>query len=393
MKVLFINTVGGIGSTGKICVDLYNEISKEGNNCCIAFGRGTLSNDFTQYKIGGRLNVYSHLLASRILDNNGLSSKVATKKFIKFIESFNPDIINIHNLHGYYLNYKILFDFLKTKKYKIVWTFHDCWPFSSHAAFTELENHDKKVSKKELSEYPKTIGLNQSLRNYKQKKVSFSGLKDTHLVVPSLWMKKNLEKTFFNQYPITLINNGIDKNIFYKKSKENVNKDSFILGVANIWDQRKGLDFFVNLSKKVDDLIVIIGKLDKENKKKVSDCKNIKHIEQTENREQLAEYYRQALVFLNPTLQDNYPTTNLEAIACGTPVITFDTGGSGEVINKYTGVLCKEKTVDSVLKSLELIKKNYGIGVYNSLGNDHNEFSKEKMVSEYLDLIKKIYSY
>lgn len=392
MKVLLINTVGSSGSTGKICVDLYNSLLERNYEACIAYGRGNLPENFSQYKIENSFGTYEHVFESRIFDNHGLASRSATKRFIKFIEEYNPDVIHIHNIHGYYLNFPILFGFFKRRNYKVVWTLHDCWPFSPHGAYINYEkmNH-LDVSRKDLKEYPKTILLNQSKRNYELKKKFFIGVNNLIFVTPSNWLKSYGKKSFLKEYPFIVINNGINREIFSKISSSQMNNKKIILGVANIWDERKGLNFFFDLAENIKDeySILLIGKTGKQNKKKISHYNNITLIEQTDNQEELSKYYGQSYVFINPTTQDNYPTTNLESIACGTPVITFLTGGSGEVINKNTGVIAESKDCNGILKALKQIEIKYNNGDFKNLGEDKYLFSKEKMSDEYIQLYKR----
>lgn len=393
MKILLINTVASSGSTGKICMDLYNSLEQDGHEVCIAYGRNDLSENFKQYKIESKAGVYKHVFESRVFDNSGLASKKSTKKFVNFIKEYNPDIIHLHNLHGYYINFPILFNFIKKNHYKTIWTLHDCWPFSPHSAFFDFNDENYiTVSRRELKEYPKTWGLNRSDRNFELKKKYFSNLKNLYLVTPSHWLADGVKKSFLKTYPLKIINNGVDRSIFYKGKNSTNNEKKVILGVANIWDDRKGLNFFVNLSKKIDDSykVVLVGKTSKKDKSTLKKCENIELIEQTENQESLANIYRKAYVFINPTLNDNFPTTNLEALSCGIPIITYDTGGSSEVITETTGIVVKEKNTEALLRGIKIIEKKYEVGDFARLGENQYHYSKEMMFDEYLNLYRKV---
>lgn len=374
-----INSVCGVGSTGRICTDLYEELSKEGHECCIAYGRGEAPEQYNTYKIGGRVNNYIHVLETRLLDNHGFSSRNATRKLNRFIEAYNPDIIHLHNLHGYYLNISILFNYLKKKNIKIIWTLHDSWAYLGHSAY---EHNGKECS----SDYPKTFVMNLKKNKLRKNKI-LSNFKDLEIVTPSFWLANEAKNTFLNQYNITVIPNGIDLDKF-KPSKTNKNffndNDKIkILGVANNWEKRKGLQFIKELSNKYFDKyeISIVGNC-KENMLLNS---KIKKITETSSVEELATIYTQADIFINPTLQDNFPTTNLEALACGTPVITFDTGGSPESIDPYSGIICKEKSVQGLNDAIEMVMNNKNITNLSCIKRA-SKFSKKICLEAYIRL-------
>ncbi|WP_027090081.1 glycosyltransferase [Thomasclavelia saccharogumia] len=337
-RILFINSVCN-GSTGTICKNLYKAAKEAGHECCIAYGRGEAPEGFNTIKIGNQLDIYLHVLKARLFDASGFGSKHSTKKFIKEIEKFKPDIIHLHNIHGYYVNIEILFKYLKEHpEIKKIWTLHDCWAFTGHCAYYTYAKCDKWKAGCQghclnKNEYPQTI-FSRTDKNYLRKKELFNNIDNMILVTPSKWLKGEVKKSYLNDYQITVINNGVDTEIF-KYTKSNIKerygiKDrKVILGVASVWDKRKGLDTFIELSKQLHSeyQIVLIGLNDKQIRSLPA---NIIGINRTENVQELVEWYSAAEVYFNPTLEDNYPTTNLEAIACGTPVVTFDTGGSPE---------------------------------------------------------------
>ena len=337
-RILFINSVCN-GSTGTICKNLYKAAQGAGHTCCIAYGRGDAPEGFNTVKIGNQLDIYLHVLKARLFDASGFGSKKATKSFIKQIEEFKPDVIHLHNIHGYYVNIEILFNYLKEHpEIKKIWTLHDCWSYTGHCAYYTYAKCDKwqtccNGNCPNKKEYPKTISLNIK-SNFNKKKEIFSGVENMILITPSKWLKKEVEKSYLKDYPIEVINNGVDTNLF-KPTQSNIKQQceiedkKVILGVASVWDKRKGLDTFIELSKELNDQyqIVLIGL----NKKQIKQLPtSIIGISRTENVQELVKWYSAADVYFNPTLEDNYPTTNLESIACGTPVITFNTGGSPE---------------------------------------------------------------
>ena len=337
-RILFINSVCN-GSTGTICKNLYKAAEEAGHTCCIAYGRGDEPEGFNTIKIGSQLDIYLHVLKARLFDASGFGSKKATKDLIKQIEEFKPDVIHLHNIHGYYVNIEILFHYLKQHpEIKKIWTLHDCWSFTGHCAHYTYRKCNKwqtccngNCSNKK--EYPKSWFSNVK-SNFKRKKEIFNNVDNMILVTPSKWLKKEVEKSYLKDYLIEVINNGVDTNVF-KPTQSNIKQQcgiedkKVILGVSSVWNKMKGLDTFIELSKELDNQyqIVLIGL----NKKQIEQLPcNIIGISRTENVQELVKWYSAAYVFLNPTLEDTYPTTNLEAIACGTPVVTFNTGGSPE---------------------------------------------------------------
>lgn len=386
MKVLLINSVCGIRSTGRICTDIAEMLEKQGHECKIAYGRETVPQKYQKFavKIGNEINVKIHALQSRFFDNSGFGSKITTLKFIEWVKEYDPDVIHLHNLHGYYLNIEILFSYLKTCGKKIIWTLHDCWSFTGHCAYFDFV--DCKKWRKgcfdcpEKKAYPSSLILDRSNKNFFKKKNIFTNIPNMTVVTPSNWLKGLVKQSFLQDYPIKVINNGVDTSIF-KATKTKilekyglVNK-RIILGVASVWDRRKGLDYFIQLSKFLDDTfaIVVIG-LNEAQIKELPN--NILGIKRTESETELAQWYSAADIYINPTLEDNYPTTNLEAISCGTPVITFNTGGSGESATLFGKVIeCDLAALVDAVKDNKFIRKSM-------------DFSLDKMIDNYIRLYK-----
>lgn len=384
MRVLLVNSVCGIGSTGRICTDLYENLTLEGHDCVIAYGRGSSTDFYKTYKIGSKIENYFHVFKTRIFDRHGFSSNRATKKFIIFIKNYNPDVIHIHNVHGYYLNIELFFDYLKNEyEGKIIWTMHDCWAFSPHSAYIDLDSNNQLPISEEnnkMKKYPKSLLFNNSKKNYQDKVAILKGIPNMIIISPSEWLKGLIKISFLREYKCQVINNGIERDSFFKDELTSQSSEKkIVLGVANIWEERKGLVFFNELCENLseDYEIVLIGKS--------NDSLNsrIIHIEQTNSVDELRYWYNKAFCLLNPTLEDNYPTTNLESISCGTPVIGFDTGGNKEVISNNYGIITKEKTTKSLLESILFLndnKEKYFIDI------DKNTFSKKNMYIEYMKL-------
>lgn len=380
MKVLLINTVCGIGSTGRICTDLYDELIEQGHKCCIAYGRGEAPSQYDTYKIGGDFNNYLHVIETRLFDNHGFSSRISTKKFISFIKDYNPDVINIHNIHGYFLNLEILCDYLSKTKAKIIWTLHDGWLFSGHSAHPKLDEQGVPIfdskSKKERNEYPKSY-ISREKRNYNRKRDAILKIPYINFITPSLWLKEVAKETFLKRYEFTVINNGIDLSKFYPEYKNNDSEKKIILGVASFWNESKGLGIFNELAENLDInkyQIVLVGDI----KNKINST--IKHVYKTESIDELRRLYSKATYFVNPTFKDNFPTVNIEALACGTPVISFKTGGSPEMLTKKTGIVLEQKDAASLCT---LIMSNPSFQS-NDCVQQAKKYEKKEKTKEYL---------
>lgn len=352
-----INSVCGIRSTGRICTDIADALEKQGHEVKIAYGRFDVPKIYKKYavKIGNQLGVYFHAGEALLMDNSGMLSKNVTVKFIEWVKEYNPDVIHLHNIHGYYIHVPTLFNYLKECNKKILWTLHDCWSFTGHCAYFDFVDCKKWktgcFSCELKHEYPPSVLLDKSKENYLVKKNMFTGISNMTLITPSKWLADLVKESYLKEYDVKVIHNQINYNVFYPvasdlKEKYHILDKKVVLGVASIWEKRKGLDDFVQLSQKLNEdyVIVLIG-LNKKQLKSIP--KNVIGIEHTSNVQELAQWYSCADVFLNLTYEDNYPTTNLEAIACGTPVITYNTGGSPESA-KYYGMTVEKGNLEEV---------------------------------------------
>lgn len=360
MRIYQINVVCGTGSTGRIAVDLSRAIENAGGTCRIAYGRGTAPRDADTIKISNQFDLYYHAFMTRLTGKHGLYSKHATKKIIVDIQEYKPDIIHLHNIHGYYVNYKILFQFLKEYNKPVVWTMHDCWAFTGHCAhYEEIGCYAwQKMCENcvNLNSYPATWSSKNVEENFNLKKEMFSSLENLTIVTPSVWLAKQLNDSFMQKVHTITINNGIDLNLFkpYKGNQKELlfgKEKKVVLGVASVWTNSKGLEDFIRLREILDNeyLICLIG-LNKEQIEKLPD--GIVGIRKTANIEELVRYYSLADVFLNPTYEDTFPTTNIEALACGTPVITYETGGCPESILPECGAVVKTGDLEALACSL-----------------------------------------
>lgn len=298
------------------------------------------------YKIGTYYSRKFSVLFSRITGRQNCYAKSATKKLLSRLDRFNPDIVHLHNLHGDYVNLPLLFNYIKTNRIKVIWTLHDCWAFTGHCPHFAMVKCDKWKSGcykcPQYNLYPKSL-FDNSKKMYRLKKRLFTGVENMTIVTPSEWLAGLVRQSFLKDYPVTVINNGINLSVFKPtesdfREKYGISADKkILLGVAFGWGVRKGLDVFIELYNRLSAekyQIVLVG-TDKKTDKQLP--KGIISIHRTQNQTELAEIYSAADLFVNPTREDNYPTVNMEAIACGTPVLTFRTGGSPEMVTEKTG--------------------------------------------------------
>lgn len=390
VKLLQINVTANWGSTGKIAEDIGKFVIEEGWESWIAYGRGNPSSKSNIIRIGNDWDMKMHGLETRLFDNHGLASRKVTQKFIEQIKELHPDIIHLHNIHGYYVNYSLLFDFLKEYDVPVVWTLHDCWPFTGHCAYYDFVKCDRWVTEchdcPQLHGYPASLFMDRSRANFLKKKESFLGLNRLTLVPVSDWLRKELQKSFLSCYPSITIHNGIDLSIF--TPSENIIKENdqkMILGVASIWEKRKGLEEFVELRKRLPSNydIILVGL----SKTQISNLPTgIKGIERTENISELVELYSRANVFVNPTLEDNFPTTNIEALACGTPVITYNTGGSPEAIDEKTGFIVVKRDIDELTKKVRFVCEKKPFSLQQCRNRSEKYYDNRKTYQKYINL-------
>lgn len=350
MKVLLVNAVCGITSTGKITAALAQQFEKEGHTVKVAYGRdGFVPEPFRKYavRIGSDLDVKLHGVYTRLTDRHGFGSRHATEAFLKWAEDYNPDLLWLHNIHGYYLNVEMLFAWIKSRpNMQVKWTLHDCWSFTGHCAYFDMVHCDKWKTGCEhcpqKKAYPGSLLADNSRNNYEKKKQLFTGVAHMTIVTPSKWLAGLVKQSFLKEYPVEVVYNTIDRNVFRPtpgdfRERYGLTDKKIILGVSNVWEPRKGLPDFVALSKILPEncRIVLVG-LTPEQAKQMPE--NMVCIAKTNSPRELAEIYTAADLFFNPTYEDNYPTVNLEAQACGTRVVTYDTGGSRETLDE-NGVL------------------------------------------------------
>ena len=349
MKILLINAVCGTGSTGKICAELAEKYEKDGHEVKIAYGRHAyVPEEYQKYavRIGNGWDVKLHVLKTRIADRHGLGSVRATKRFLEWAENYSPDLLWIHNIHGYYINYEMLFVWIKKHpNMEVKWTLHDCWAFTGHCSHFSYVNCDqwKTICEKcvQKNRYPSSFA-DYCQDNFKRKKASFTGVENMTLITPSKWLADLVQKSFLKEYEVEVIYNTVNTEIFKPVSgnfrkRYGLSDKKIILGVSNVWDDRKGFDDFIKLSYMLDEnyAIVLIG-LDNKQMKRIP--RNVLGIKRTNNQKELAEIYSVADVFLNLSKEETFGMTTVEAISCGTPAVVLKGTACEEIVNRFGGI-------------------------------------------------------
>ncbi len=398
--VLRVNT-----STGRIMQEIGELAMSKGWESYIAYsyGRDGIKDCKSQLvPVGDKWSVVWHGVMTRVFDRHGLASDAATRQLIDRIREIRPDVVHIHNIHGYFLNYRLLFEYLSHSGIPVVWTVHDCWLYTGHCYHYSYEGCDKWQRGcghcPQQRKFPASYLCDRSARNFADKQKAFTSIPNDRLtIVPvSKWIREEMAHSFLKDAQFRVIHNGINTDVFNLfdaeevKNKYNLHGRHILLGVSSIWGEEKGLDDFVRLSEMLneDEVIVLVGLSPKQMRELP---KRIVGITRTENVHQLAELYSAADAFVNLTWQDNYPTVNLEAIACGTPVVTYRTGGSVEAVTADTGMVVEQGNLKAVLDAVRRIEK---------LGKEHYaqpcrryaeaNFRKEDRYNDYIHLYENI---
>ena len=347
MKYLFINSVAGFGSTGRIAAEKCRELMKEGHECVLAFGREKANcEDIPTIAIGTPLDYKLHGIRTRLLDDHGFGSKAATRVFLEKVRQYDPDVIWLHNIHGYYIHIGLLFDYLRSCGKKILWTLHDCWSFTGHCAYFDYIGCGKWKTGccdcPQKGTYPASAVRDNSRENYRRKQMLFTGIPDMQLIVPSHWLENRVKQSFLKEYPVEVVYNTINTDIFKPspgdfRSCYGLEKQKILLGVASVWEERKGLKDFVALSGMLpqDWKIVLVG-LTPEQSKGLPE--NILPLPRTNSMEQLAQIYSAADVFVSPSTEETFGMTAMEARCCGTEAIVYRDTACEEIVEQFGGI-------------------------------------------------------
>lgn len=398
MKVLEINEVP-YGSTGGIAYSLANAAKKEGIEVDVAVGysRHTINeHDVKTIRVGGFFNKSIHMLMNIFFGIQGMCSVGSTYRLIKHCRKNDYSIIHLHNIHGCYINIPIFMRYLNKSNIPVVWTLHDCWTFTGGCAHFIKERCNKwqtgcKKCARERGKFDNffsTEGI-----NFQLKKKWFSGINHLTLVTPSLWLKELLPLSFLKQYESIVINNGINTDVFRRvesdiRKKHNIEDKYIILGVSMGWTESKGIDTFIRLAKDLDNTrfqIILVGEIYTDN----MIPPNIIHVKRTENQMDIVKLYSTADLFVNPSYEESFGLVNIEALACGTPVVTYEAGGAGESIDDNVGEVIKTGDYKGMLEAILRISSQKGITEQDCV-NKSKEYDRKNMLRGYIDLYRRI---
>lgn len=350
MKVLLINAVCGTGSTGRICAELAQQYERDGHTVKIAYGRdGYVPEACKRYavRIGSDAEVRLHGLKTRLTDRHGFGSAAATRRFLRWAEDYDPDVLWLHNLHGYYINIELLFRWIRSRPgMQAKWTLHDCWAMTGHCAFFSFVGCDRWKTGchgcPQRRAYPASVLADGSRRNYADKKRLFTGIPGLTLITPSHWLKELVQQSFLRDYPVEVVYHRIDREIFRPvesdfRARHGLEGKRILLGVAGTWEPRKGLADFEELAARLDDRfrIVLVG-LRPEQARLLPE--NILALPRTNDPQELAEIYSAADLFLNPSREETFGMTTLEAMACGTKAVVYRDTACEEIAAAFGGI-------------------------------------------------------
>jgi len=393
--LLQINTVVNRGSTGRIAEEIGLMALSHGWESYIAYGKRNPISNNKLIRIQGKWGFLWHLLMSRLFGLHGYSSKYATKRFIRKIEEIKPDIIHLHNIHGYYLHIPIFFEYLAHCGKPVVWTLHDCWIMTGHCThFVNINCRKWETGCFNCpiyKEYPASWFWDRAKQNYAIKREIFNSVPNLHLIPVSEWLKELLKRSFLKHQDIKVINNGIDLNVYNTKKKERKDGRFKIIGVASVWTPTKGLKDFFALRDLLDENyeITLVGV----NKKLMQSLpKGIKGIVRTDSVQELVNLYSESDLLFNTTYADTFPMVNIEALACGTPVLTYKTGGSPEILDEKTGIVIEQGDVQKAANMIKAIKTGK-IHLSSELCRERavKQYNKIERYKEYFQLYEDLY--
>lgn len=396
MNVVHINTFYYLGgSTGKIAYLLMKSAKERKWNAYIVYGKnkGEIIDSYSILIAG---NYYKKIneLKARILGNHGFNNIISSNKAIEYLKNIKPDVIHLHNLHGSYINLEMLFAYIRKEKIPVVWTLHDCWSFTGRCACYDFNNCSEWkcgcTNCKYKKEYPVSWISNDTATNFVRKRNIYDLMSNITIVTPSKWLYNELSYSILKNHKKVIINNGIDLTVYKptgSRIKENNKIEKMMLAVAYNWTEQKGFKHIIEISKVIKKpwTLVVIGVSDFQNE--LIKNEGVIGINKLSDERELVKWYSSADVFINPTLEDNFPTVNIEALACGTPCITFDTGGAGEIVTELTGKVIEKNDWKGLLKEALNTNKKSMSGYCRQRAMEM--YDKEKMIDKYFDIYEK----
>lgn len=397
-KVILSINASNYGCTGTINSGILKMARENGyttySACPVDHISKTLKNE-NQIYIGNRI---SRNINQKLFMYTGcidLGSKIATRVFLNKIEKLNPALIHLHNIHSNYINIRMLFEYCKTKNIPIVWTLHDCWPMTGRCTYFDLNGCEKWKGgcfKCQFKQQTPVSKIDMCKRNWCYKRKVFENQSQLTIVTPSNWLAEYVRQSYLKNHPIRVINNGIDlSNFSYKtgtiRAEYNL-KDKYVIAcIAAVWEARKGFEYVIKVAEHFENVrILLVGSLEDAQKEKLP--KNIIATGRISDRNKMQEIYSSADIFMNPTLDDNFPTTNLEALACGTPVITFKTGGSPEAVDNNSGIVVEQKDTEGLFAAVQLAMSN--CFTKENCQKRAASFSAQEKYQEYVNLYNDI---
>lgn len=341
MRVLLIDVNCKNSSTGNIVYNLYKYINYTGDEAAVCYGRGEKLKEKNIFKFGLDTETYIHALLTRITGFTGCFSLFSTRRLIKFIKKFNPDVVHIHELHAYFVNIKPLINYLKKNHIKTVMTLHCEFAYTGKCGHS-MECEQWKTECRQcphLREYVSTIWFDHTNYMFRQKKNIFSNFNELSIITPSKWLAQRVSASFLKNCPLSVIHNGIDTNIFcpkevsYLRKELKINKDEkVVLSVApHLMTKEKGGFFIKEIAKRLEARKIRFLMIGVDGIERIYD-RNIILNGPIFDKTILANYYSLADLFLICSERENFPTTCIEAQCCGTPIYGFNTGGTAETI-------------------------------------------------------------
>ena len=339
MRLLLVNTVASGGSIGSYINRIAAHALSLGWEVAVAAGGGAPADPRVKFiRIGSRADMIVSALATRLFDSHGLTGAAATRRFCSEADAFCPDIVHLHNIHGYYLHYPALFRWLAERKHRVLWTLHDCWAFTGHCASFDRVRcmewttgcHDCPLGR----DYPATRLISQTARNYAVKRAVFTSVPGLRLLPVSDWLKERvLPMSFLGSLNATTVKIDVDLDTYCPSVRPS--PTPVVLGVANVWTSGKSLQFFRRLRDELPPRVRIRIAGDIRGANRIGGVEYIGWL----SPDKLAAEYAGASVFVNPTYAESYSMTNREALACGTPVVTRAVGGATEDLLDGSGAL------------------------------------------------------